>query len=33
MTAYQKLVSKPGSAAIVVLDRELRRFLNVQFRH
>jgi hypothetical protein len=31
--AYANLVSKPGLTAIVVLDRDLRRFLNVQFRH
>jgi hypothetical protein len=28
VAAYQKLVSTPGLAAIVVLDRELCRFLN-----
>jgi hypothetical protein len=31
--AYAKLVGKPGLSAMVTLDRELRRFLNVQFRH
>jgi hypothetical protein len=31
--AYQKLVGKPGLAAIVTLDRGLRRFMGVQFRH
>lgn len=31
--AYAKLISRPGLRAIVTMDRELRRFLNVRFLH
>jgi hypothetical protein len=31
MEAYAKLISRPGLAAIVTLDRELCRFQSVQF--
>jgi hypothetical protein len=31
--AYAKLVVKPGLTAIVTMDRGLRRFMGVQFRH
>ncbi len=33
VAAYASLVGKPGLAAIVTLDRSLRRFLGCQFRH
>jgi hypothetical protein len=32
-TEYSKLVGKPNLTAIVTIDRELSRFMSVQFLH